>query len=529
MTKIVRILDRFKSAGVKAVEKAAKTEKVVQVSPQEALKELVKDKLGVSKFVLVSNREPYVHFYEGEKISYFRYASGLTVALDSVAQATRGIWVAHASGDADLEVTDPENRVAVPPENPSYVLRRIYLTKAQEQGYYYGFSNQALWPLCHVAFVRPKFEAKNWEVYKQVNRRFAEAAVQEIGTENALVFLQDYHLALCAKYIKELNPQTTTVLFWHIPWPNPEIFRICPWKQEILDGLLSNDILGFHLRYHADNFLKTVAAEMEAKIDYEKMAVIRGERRCLVRSYPISVDFQRLDTQSRVPETEQATADIRRRYRLGDDTIIGLGVDRIDYTKGIPERLLGLDRFFEIYPEYQEKLAFIQIGVPSRIHLEAYQETIDQIERMIEQINWKYATGNWNPIIYVKEHQDFQRIVSFYKAADFCVVSSLHDGMNLVAKEYLSTQADGKGVLILSQFTGSARELESALLINPYDTETFAKTIKKAIEMPQEERQARSQRLREIISEHTIYHWAEEIVSDLARIRQDSVGETGTG
>jgi trehalose 6-phosphate synthase len=488
---------------------------------QEELKELVKNKLGVAKFVLVSNREPYVHFYGEDRIEHYRYASGLTIALDSIAVATKGIWVAHGSGDADFDVTDSHNRVSVPPDDPAYTLKRIHLSKRQENGYYYGFSNQVLWPLCHVVFVRPRFEARSWEIYKEVNRRFAEAASEEVGPERALFFIQDYHLALCSQYIKEKNPNSTTVLFWHIPWPNPEIFRICPWKEEILEGLLANDILGFHTFYHADNFLKTVALEMEAKIDYEKSSVVRGEKRTLVRSYPISVDYDRIDAQARSQETLQGMAAIRRRYRLSEKFVIGLGVDRIDYTKGIPERLMALDRFLELYPEYHSRVRFIQIGVPSRTHLEEYQETIDQTERMIQEINWKYSDEHWSPIIYIKEHQDFKAIIPFYKLADFCLVSSLHDGMNLVAKEYVSAQVDGNGVLILSQFTGSSGELEQSLLVNPYDTESFAQAIKRAIEMPEDEKKARMARMREIIAEQTIYHWAEEIIGDLGRVQQE--------
>ncbi|OGC76059.1 MAG: trehalose-6-phosphate synthase [candidate division Zixibacteria bacterium RBG_16_50_21] len=469
---------------------------------------------------MASNREPYVHFYGDDGVQHFRYASGLTIALDSVAQATGGIWVAHGAGQADREVADAEGRVAVPPESPNYTLKRIFLNKSQENGYYYGFSNQVLWPLCHVAFVRPNFDVKFWEAYQEVNRLFAQAIVKEAGEEKTLVFLQDYHLALCAKYIKELKPSFTTVLFWHIPWPNPEIFRICPWKQELLDGLLANDILGFHLRYHADNFLKTVALELEAKIDAEKDIVLKEEKKCQVRAYPISVDFQKIDRQAAAPEIQLEMDKIRRKYRLQGIEYIGLGVDRIDYSKGIPERLKALDRFFELNPQQVGKVVFIQIGVPSRTSLPEYQETIDLIESIIQKINWKYSDGRWNPIVYIPEHQDFDEIVPFYRLADFCIVSSLHDGMNLVAKEYVSAQVDGNGVLILSEFTGSSRELNSALLINPYDLENFAQAIKTAVEMPQEEKITRMHRLREIVSEHTIYDWAEQIVGDLARIRQ---------
>jgi trehalose 6-phosphate synthase len=368
-----------------------------------------------------------------------------------------------------------------------------------------------------VAYVRPKFELEYWNYYQRVNQLFAQAVVEEVKGEKGLVFLQDYHLALCSRYIKELDPNLTTILFWHIPWPNPEIFRICPWKKEILEGLLSNDILGFHLLYHADNFLKTVASELEVKIDNEKWAVIRGEKSCFVKSYPISVDFEKISSEADAWEIEKHIQSLKKYYRL-KDLLIGIGVDRIDYTKGIPERLKALDRFLEKYPQYQRRLTFIQIAVPSRIHLDEYQDTIDQIEKLVEDINWKYSQGHWSPIIYIKKHHDFQEIIPFYRMADFCIVSSLHDGMNLVAKEYISSKTDLDGTLILSRFTGSARELEQALLINPYDIEKFADTIQEALEMGKEEKLSRMKRMRETVSENTIYHWAERIISDLVKL-----------
>jgi len=512
-----KIVGKIKDAGYTAIKKAHLKDRG-PASAHQSLIDLISKKLSISKFVLVSNREPYVHFYEGDAIHHVRYASGLTIALDSIARISRGVWVAHGSGDADMDVVDEKGKIAVPPEDPQYSLKRIHLSKEEEKGYYYGFSNQVLWPLCHIAYVRPKFELEYWNYYQKVNRLFAQAVVEETKGEKGLVFLQDYHLALCSRYIKELDPNLTTILFWHIPWPNPEILRICPWKQELLEGLLSNDILGFHLPYHTDNFLKTVALELEAKIDYEKCAVIRNEKSCLVKSYPISVDYDKISSQADKWETDKQIQGLKKYYRLKDCSI-GIGVDRIDYTKGIPERFKALDRFFEKYPQYQGKLIFVQIAVPSRVHLDEYQDMIDQIEKMVEDINWKYSQGHWSPIIYIKKHHDFREIIPFYKMADLCIVSSLHDGMNLVAKEYISSKTDMNGILILSRFTGSARELEQALLINPYDIEQSADTIKESLEMQKEEKISRMKRMREAISENTIYHWAEKIISDLVKLQ----------
>jgi alpha,alpha-trehalose-phosphate synthase [UDP-forming] len=514
--KFDKFIGKIKQAGNSAIKKSLIKSGRIMLSHQSLI-DLIRKKLSISKFMIVSNREPYVHFYEGDNIRHIRYASGLTIALDSIARLSQGIWVAHGSGDADKETTDDQGRIMVPPEEPQYTLKRLWLSKAEENGYYYGFSNQVLWPLCHVAYVRPRFELEYWNYYQKVNQIFARAVIEESRGEKGLIFLQDYHLALCSKYIKELDPNLTTILFWHIPWPNPEIFRICPWKKDLLEGLLSNDILGFHLQYHADNFLKTVALELEAKMDYEKWAVIRGEKSCLIKSYPISVDFEKISSDAEKWEIEKQIQGLKKYYRL-KDSFIGIGVDRIDYTKGIPERLKALDRFLEKYPQYQKKLTFIQIAVPSRVHLDEYQDMIDQIEKLVEDINWKYSQGHWSPVIYIKKHYDFKEIIPFYKMADFCIVSSLHDGMNLVAKEYVSSKTDLNGVLILSRFTGSARELEQALLINPYDIEKSADTIREALETAKEEKTSRMKRMRETVSESNIYHWAEKIISDLVKL-----------
>jgi len=484
---------------------------------KEDLQELVKTKLAGRLFIVVSNREPYIHISSGDEIQCVVPASGLTVALDPMMRACSGVWVAHGSGNADRKVVDAKNRVSVPPDEPSYSLRRIWLTKEEEEGYYLGLSNEALWPLCHVAYTLPIFDEADWNTYKKVNQLFADAVLDEVGDRKAFVFIQDYHLAILSRLIKAKNPQVITAQFWHIPWPNPEVFRICPWQEELLDGLLGNDLLGFHIGYNCDNFLETVNRNLESKIDYERSAVNRGGGITLVRPFPISVDFDRIARDAAKEEVIEEMERIRHRWKL-DDEFIGVGVDRVDYTKGIPHRLMALDKFLTKYPEYQGRMVFVQLAEPSRVHIRKYKELNADIDDLVEEINWKYQSGGWRPIIYIKEHCSPLAIWAFHRLAHFCIVSSLHDGMNLVAKEFVSSRVDEDGVLILSRFTGAARELAQALLINPYATDDFAETIRKAVEMPKRQRQARMRKLRQSVEQNNIYQWAGNIISELANL-----------
>jgi trehalose-6-phosphate synthase len=483
---------------------------------KESLCELVNAKLKDYLFMVVSNREPYIHTFMEGKIICMVPPSGLTVALDPVMQAAGGIWVAHGSGDADKEVVDDNNKVSVPPCNPRYSLKRVWLSKEDENGYYYGFANESLWPLCHIVYNRPIFRESDWNAYKKVNSIFAESILREVGGKKAFIFIQDYHLALLPKMIKEKNPNIITAQFWHIPWPNPEAFRICPWQNEILQGLLSNDILGFHIRYHCNNFMDTVNRVLEARVDFERYEITFNNHETAIRPFPISVDFEELtnDAQSNDVDVEI----IRIKTSLGmRGEAVGIGIERFDYTKGIPDRLLAIDRFFEKYPQYTEKMTFIQAGAISRIHIEAYKNLNKDIETLVEQINWKYRTSRWKPIILMHHNLPPVTLMALRRMADFCIVSSLHDGMNLVAKEFVASRFDEKGVLILSPFTGSARELTDALLVNPYATDHFADAIKAALEMPLSERQKRMKRMRNVVRENNIYKWAGDIITDMVK------------
>lgn len=485
---------------------------------QESLSNLVKEKLSGYLFVVVSNREPYIHTFSGRNVTWQIPASGLTIALDPVMKACGGTWIAQGSGDADREVVDEQNKVRVPPDKPRYYLKRVWLSKEEENGYYRGFSNEALWPLCHVVYTKPVFEESNWNSYKKVNEIFAQNVLDEIGNRKAFIFIQDYHLALLSQAIKQRSPESITAQFWHIPWPNPEAFRICPWQNEILQGLLCNDLMGFHIHYHCNNFLDTVEQAIEARIDRSTHEVILGGRKTAIRHFPISVDFEQISQDAKKEEVEREIERLKGRLGL-DDELIGIGMDRIDYTKGIPERLRAIDRFLEKYPKYQRRLVFIQAGVPSRTQITAYRDLKETIDNLVQEINWKYAIGRWKPIITLLENEPQLTLMAMRRMAHFCVVSSLHDGMNLVAKEFVASRFDEDGVLILSPFTGAAKELTDALLINPYAADDFAEAIRNALEMPKVERQRRMQRMRAVVQDNNIYLWAANIISELVKYR----------
>lgn len=484
---------------------------------KESLYRLVKSKLADSLFVVASNREPYVHTMYGGEIECTRPVGGLTEALDPVMRASGGTWVAQGAGDADRKVVDKHDRIAVPPEKPEYTLRRIWLTEEEVAGFYLGFANGVLWPLCHVAFMRPDFREDWWETYKKVNRTFADAILQEIGDRKATVLVQDYHLALVSAYLKEKNPELTAGQFWHIPWPPYEIFRTCPWQEEILAGMLGNDLIGFHTRSFCDNFMESVERGLEARTDRARSAVIRRDNSTFVEPFPISVDFDEISEQASTEAVEQEMASLTRELGL-EDKVLGIGVDRMDYTKGIPERLMALDRLLEESPQYRGKVVFVQAGMPSRTQIDTYQQTGKRTDDLISRINDKYGTDNWRPVVPMTQQLSPTTLNALRRLARFCIVSSLHDGMNLVAKEYVAARADGDGVLILSRFTGAAVEMQESLLINPFDTHDFTEKIKQALEMPEAERRRRMKDLRGTVKKNNIYRWGGSIVSRLISI-----------
>ena len=481
---------------------------------KDRLYQLVREKLGDYLFLVVSNREPYIHTMSGDEIICNRPVSGLTEALDPVMRASKGSWIAYGSGDADKKVVDSHNRVAVPPEKPEYTLRRVWLTKDEIEGFYLGFSNEALWPLCHVTFTPPTFRESDWNTYKKVNQIFAKAVIQEVSDRKAVVLVQDYHFALLSRLLREQNPELTIGQFWHIPWPTHEVFRTCPWQEEILDGLLGNDLLGFHIQSFCKNFLETVEHGLESRVDREKFATVYRGKTTLVQPFPISVDFDGLSQEAGTEAVEREMDNIRHEFDL-EGKYVGVGMDRIDYTKGIPERLQALDKFLEYFPDYRGKVVFIQAGMPSRTQIESYQNLNQRMEELTRQINDKYGNDSWKPVIPLTRQLTHSTLAALRRLANFCVVSSLHDGMNLVAKEFVASRVDGDGVLILSQFAGAAAELQEAILINPFAIDEFARKIKEAIEMPEMERRRRMKNMRETVASNNIYRWGGSIVSKL--------------
>lgn len=484
------------------------------------LKEHMRVELGGKKLFLISNREPYMHMKDGRNIKCITPAGGLVTALDPVMRICDGLWLAHGSGEADREAVDSHDKLRVPPEEPAYTLKRVWLTKEEENGYYYGFSNEGLWPLCHITHTRPLFRLEDWIYYQKVNEKFAESLLKEIADEESpLVLIQDYHLALLPLLIKEKRPDARVALFWHIPWPNPEAYGICPWRQEILIGMLGADIIGFHIQFHCNNFLDTVDKFLESKIDWEQFSVDRGGHTTLIKPFPISVSFEGISDKAAAIKGRESfrdtilkELDVRAKY-------LGVGVDRIDYTKGIPERFRAIERFLEKYPEYVGRFTFIELGAPSRTHIKRYRELTTEVEEMVDKINWRFQTKEWKPIVFSKAHHSHESINHFYKAADICMVTSLHDGMNLVAKEFIASRDDEDGVLILSQFAGASRELKDAIIINPYDIEEMAEAIRTSLTMEALERAGRMQRMRALVREYNIYRWAGKLITDLARLR----------
>jgi len=481
------------------------------------LKALIEEKLKDHMLVVASNRQPYWFNFKKGKIVCQRGAGGVVTALDPIMKSCGGLWVAAGLGDADKKVADKEAKLKVPPEDPRYLLKLIWLTKEEEGNYYYGYANQAIWPLCHMVYVKPYFDNIQWEHYKQVNKKFAESILEEVGDKKAFVWIQDYHLALVGKYLKEKNPKIITSHFWHIPWPNPEVFRILPQRKEILEGLLANDLLGFHIRYHCDNFMACVDKELESRINREHFIVERSKHETRVKPFPISVDFEGTSEYAQSKEIEDKVEEIKEEFDLVGYEKILIGLDRIDYTKGIPEKLLAIDRFLEKYPEMKEKFVFLQMGGLSRIHIPTYKDLNDHINSLVEEINWKHSTDSWSPIRLVRRYLGYTELIALFRLGDICIVSSLHDGMNLVSKEYVSARGDLKGLLLLSQFTGAARELTEAVIINPYDLDEFADALKKAFEMPYDERKRRLSKSRHIIQTNNIYRWAGKMLSELLK------------
>jgi trehalose-6-phosphate synthase len=517
------------TARATAEEEARLRETGASLWTAERLRVSLQNKLHDTPLFVVSNREPYMHVVSEKdgSIKVIVPASGLVTALEPVLLACNGTWVANGSGNADRKVVDASDKLRVPPDHPSYTLRRVWTTDEEDRGFYEGFSNEGLWPLCHIAHTRPVFRPQDWLQYQRINRRFADAVLQEMeGTESPILLAQDYHFALLPRMVKDARPDARVAIFWHIPWPNAEMFGICPWQRELVDGLLGADLIGFHIQTHCNNFLETVDHAVEALTEWDRFAVNRLGHVTRVRPYPISVEFPE-NPPSELDETRSVGAE---RALICDElgieaSLLGVGVDRVDYTKGILERFRAIERFLDQYPAFQRRFSFIQIGAPSRTDIERYKNFLDEVTVEAERINSRFQSGRWKPIVLLKRHHSHEEISRYYRAASVCLVTSLHDGMNLVAKEFVASRDDEQGVLVLSTFAGAAHELSDALLVNPYDIMQLCEAIPSALEMPEAEQAKRMQWMRRAVKEHNIYLWAANLLSDLTEIRIEATTE----
>lgn len=499
----------------------------------ERLRQLLRDHLSGDEIIVVSNREPYIHVKSDDGVKMQRPASGLVTAVEPVMRACSGTWIAHGAGSADHETADAHGRLAVPPDDPSYTLRRIWLSKEEEDGYYYGFANEGLWPLCHIAHVRPIFRSADWKQYVAVNQRFADAVVEEARTDNPVVLVQDYHFALLPRLIRDRLPQATIITFWHIPWPNPESFGICPWRKEIIEGLLGSTILGFHTPYQCKNFIETADRFLETRIAHETSLISYGGEHTQIESYPISIDWP--DAPAFEKSVDECRAEVRARLGVAPAQLLGLGVDRLDYTKGILERFAAVEVMLERHPDMIGRFTFVQIAAPSRSSLEEYQNFEARVRDEATRINRRFArpvavaasaaasldeADSTTTIALAIEHHDKQSVFEHYRACDVCVVTSLHDGMNLVAKEFVAARDDEMGALILSQFAGASRELREALIVNPYHVEHTADLLHRALTMPPAEQRERMRALRAVVRDNNVYRWAARMLLDASRLRQ---------
>ncbi|MFO0627555.1 MAG: trehalose-6-phosphate synthase [Polyangiales bacterium] len=485
----------------------------------ERLRDTLRRYLHGERVVILANREPYVHERDGEGVRVLHPASGLVTALEPVMRACSGTWVAHGSGSADRDTVDADDRVRVPPGEESYVVRRVWLTDDEEQGYYYGFSNEGLWPLCHVAHTRPTFRAEDWERYVAVNQRFADAVCAEVDREDPIVLVQDYHFALAPRMIRARLPRATIITFWHIPWPNAERVGICPWREELLAGLLGSSIVGFHTQQHCNNFIDTVDAFMECRIDRETTAVVQSGRRTLVRPYPISIEWP-VRWMATVADVPTCRREVRAALGLRPDALLGVGVDRLDYTKGIEERLLAVGELLAQRPDLRGRFTFVQLAAPSRTRIPRYQELNDRVEAIVTELNARWGEGGHRPVVLLRAHHEAPEVFRYFRAAELCYVSSLHDGMNLVAKEFVAARDDLQGVLVLSRFTGASRDLTEALLVNPYDIREAAAAMAEALDMEPDEQRERMSAMRRVVAEFNVYRWAGRMLIDASELRR---------
>ena len=485
----------------------------------QALRGLLSSRLAGDQIIVVSNRQPFTHDRLNEEVTLMQPASGLVTALEPVVRACSGTWIAHGGGASDRDFVDDAGRCPAPGTSGSYTLRRIWLGAEEQRGYCDGFSNSGLWPLCHMVHVRPVFSEPDWQHYRAVNARFADAVVREARGPDPIVLVQDYHLALVPALVRAQMPHATIVSFWHIPWPHPDQMGVCPWLPELLEGLLGSDIVGFQTPQHLRNFADLAGRSGKQVTQGEAPEVVERSHTTQVRDYPISIAWPTAAEAATLPSVESCRRDARARWSLGPQGKLIVGVDRFDYTKGILERLNALEQLLDTHPQWQGRVRFVQIAAPTRTGLKEYTDFQAQVLAEVARINARFAGSGDAPIVLLEAHHDRTALDALYRSADVCLVTSLHDGMNLVCKEFVAARDDGQGVLVLSQFAGAANELGPALIVNPYHTAQVANALHQALSMPSSEQRRRMHALRETVKAANVYRWAASMLLDAAALR----------
>jgi trehalose 6-phosphate synthase len=471
------------------------------------------------RIIVLANRAPYRHeFGPQDRIMPTRTASGLVTALEPLVRGCSGTWVAHAAGAADVLVSDRTGAVHVPPAAPRYRLRYVSLEAEQHRGFYYGFANEALWPLCHSVQVPAVFRSSDFSQYEAANRRFVDAVVQEAAEGSPLVLVQDYHFALAPRRVRELIPSSTVVAFWHIPWPHARMLRTCPWHCELLNGMLGSDVIGFQTTDDAANFADCVRSLLHAPVDAGHTVVYRRHA-TRIGVYPVGVECDTASTH-RTPPPSVCRSSVLRDFDLPDNVHLVIGVDRLDYTKGLNEKLLAVERALEGSARLRGRLAFVQVAEPSRECLLAYRDTRARLHETVARVNGRFGTTSYTPIRLLEVHHDADDLYRLYRAADVCYVGSLHDGMNLVAKEFVAAREDERGVLVLSEFAGAAQQLRTAVLVNPYAIDDAAAALANACTMSEGEQCARMRALRANVRAHDARWWADRLVADARDARR---------
>jgi len=451
--------------------------------------------------IIVANRLPVERVKTKEGTGWKRSPGGLVSALTPIVQRAEGAWIGWSGTTGPAPEPFSHDGIALVP---------LPLSRSQLQSFYYGFCNGTIWPLYHGAIRQPEYHRHWWRPYVNVNRRYADATA-EAAAEKAKIWIHDYHLQLAPDMLRERRPDLRIGYFLHIPFPPKELFARLPWRRQILEGLMGADVVGFQTAVGVANFLELASEYTDARVRGDTLE--KDGRKIRVEAFPIQTDFERYSSMAADPEVVARSKELGE--QVGKGRRIILGVDRLDYTKGIDVRLRGFQELLSRRRSYVRECVLVQLAVPSRERIAEYRELRSQVEELVGQINGEFGEVGLTPVQYLHRGLPFKELIAMYRAADVMLVTPLADGMNLVAKEYVATRVDDSGVLILSEFTGAARELGTSLLVNPHDLNGLAETIEMALSLPQREAKRRMKRMREIVSSNTVFDWADSFMESL--------------